>query len=155
MSKNKKTAMEAASAYLANRMRTVHELRKHLKEKEYDTSEIDETVDELIALHYLDDNLYAERYYEYNREKKRGIKRAAAELKERGVDETIINNAGEDFLYNNKVDEYEDALAVALKVAEGREVDDKLVAKIARKLETKGYGGGDILRVLETIRNGK
>ena len=155
MSKNKKTAMEAASAYLTNRMRTIHELRKHLKEKEYDAAEIDETIDELISLHYLDDALYAERYYEYSREKKGGIKRAAAELKERGVDETIIKNAGEDFLYNNKVDEYEDALAVALKVAEGREVDDKLVAKIARKLEAKGYGGGDILRVLETIRNGK
>ena len=155
MSKNKKTAMEAASAYLANRMRTVHELRKHLKEKEYDESEIDETVDELISLHYLDDNLYAERYYEYNREKKRGIKRAAAELKERGVDEAVIKNAAEDFLYNNKVNEYEDALAVALKVAEGKEVDDKLISKIARKLETKGYAGGDILRVLETIRNGK
>ena len=155
MSKNKKTAMEAASAYLANRMRTVQELRKYLKEKEYDTSEIDATVDELISLHYLDDNLYAERYYEYNREKKRGIKRAAAELKERGVDEAVIKNAGEDFLYNNKVDEYEDALSVGLKVAEGRKVDDKLVAKIARKLEAKGYGGGDILRVLETIRNGK
>lgn len=155
MSKNKKTAMEAASAYLANRMRTVYELRKHLKEKEYDESEIDETVDELISLHYLDDNLYAERYYEYNREKKRGIKRAAAELKERGVDEAVIKNAAEDFLYNNKVNEYEDALAVALKVAEGKEVDDKLISKIARKLETKGYAGGDILKVLETIRNGK
>ena len=155
MSKNKKTAMEAASAYLANRMRTVCEVRKYLKEKEYSASEIEETVDELIALRYLDDSLYAERYYEYNREKKRGIKRAAAELKEKGVDEATIKNAGEDFLYNNNVDEYEDALSVALKVAEGRETDDKLIAKIARKLEAKGYGGGDIIRVLDTIRNGR
>lgn len=155
MSKSKKTAMEAASVYLANRMRTVHEVRKYLREKEYEASEIDKVVDELISLNYLDDCLYAERYYEYNREKKRGIKRAAAELKERGIDEVTIRNAGEDFLYNNKVNEYEDALSVALKVAEGMEVDDKLVAKIARKLEAKGYGGGDILRVLETIRNGK
>ena len=53
------------------------------------------------------------------------------------------------------VNEYEDALSVALKLAEGSEVDDKLLSKIARKLESKGYGGGDILRVLETIRNGK
>lgn len=155
MSKSKKTAMEAASAYLASRMRTVHEVRKHLRDKEYEASEIDEAVNELIGLRYLDDYLYAERYYEYNREKRRGIKRAAAELRERGVDEVTIKNAAEDFLYNNKVDEYEDALYIAKREAEGRERDEKLEAKIARKLESKGYSGGDIIRVLEAIRKGE
>ena len=144
--------MEAAAAYLAGRMRTVHEVRKYLKEKEYDASEIDDAVNELIGLRYLDDYLYAERYYEYNREKKRGIRRAAMELAERGVDEITIKNAGEDFLYENKVDEYVDALSIAMKEAEGKEINEKLIAKVARKLESRGYGGRDIIRVLETIR---
>ena len=152
MSDKKKTAMEAASAYLASRMRTVHEVRKYLKEKEYDASEAEEAIKELTDLGYLYDDLYAERYYEYNREKKRGIRRAAAELRERGVDEAVIRNAGEDFLYNNKVDEYKDALEIALKVADGREADEKLIAKIARKLESKGYGNSDIIKVLNSIR---
>ena len=34
--------METAAAYLANRMRTVYELRKHLRDKEYSPEEIDE-----------------------------------------------------------------------------------------------------------------
>ena len=144
--------MEAASAYLANRMRTVSEVRKYLKEKEYDEAEAEAAITELTDLGYLDDYLYAERYYEYNREKRRGIRRAAGELAERGVDELTIKNAGEDFLYENNVDEYEDALYVAKRVAEGREIDDKLLAKIARKLEAKGYSGSDIIRVLSAIR---
>ena len=154
MSKNKKSAMEAASAYLANRMRTVEEVRRRLKEKEYDSAEIEETVNDLIGLRYLDDYLYAMRYYEYNREKRRGSGRAARELAEKGVDEQTIRNAREDFLFENKVDEFRDALEVALYVSEGRDIDDKLKAKIARKLETKGFSGGDIIKVLGAL-NGK
>ena len=154
MSKGKKTAMEEASAYLANRMRTVHEVRQRLRDKEYDAAEIDETLNDLIGLRYLDDYLYALRYYEYNREKRRGSRRAARELAEKGVDEQTIKNAREDFLFENKVDEFEDALAVALRAAEDRETDKKLRAKIARKLEGKGFSKGDIIRVLGEL-NGR
>lgn len=152
MSEHRKTAMEAASAYLANRMRTVSEMRHYLRERGYDDTEAEEAIGELTDLGYLDDYLYAERYYEYNREKRRGIKRAARELADRGVDETTIKNAGEDFLYANNVDEYKDALYIAIREAEGSEVDDKLIARIARKLEAKGYDGSDIIKVLSAIR---
>ena len=33
-----------------------------------------------------------------------------------------------------------------------REIDDRLSAKIARKLEGKGFSKGDIFRVLDRIR---
>ena len=155
--------METAAAYLANRMRTVYELRKHLRDKEYSPEEIDEAVEELIGLNYLDDYQYALRYYEYNREKKRGTLRAEKELAEKGVDREIIRNAKEDFLFEKKVDEYEDALAIARKevfvpsdiygeAETVKELDDKLSAKIARKLESKGFARGDIFRVLDTLR---
>jgi regulatory protein len=154
MSTNKKSAMEAASAYLANRMRTVEEVRRRLRDKEYDAAEIEETINDLIGLRYLDDYLYAMRYYEYNREKRRGSGRAARELAEKGVDEATIRNAREDFLFENNVNEFEDALAVAVKAAEDRELDEKLRAKIARKLETAGFSKGDIIRVLGEL-NGR
>ena len=154
MSTNKKTALEAASAYLANRMRTVEEVRRRLREKEYESAEIEEAINDLIGLRYLDDYLYAQRYYEYNREKRRGSGRAARELAEKGVDEITIRNAREDFLFENKVDEFEDAMAVAIKALDGRVADDKLKAKIARKLETAGFSNGDIIRVLGEI-NGR
>ena len=168
----KKSAAEAAYAYLANRMRTVEEVRKHLESKEYPEAEITDAVNELIGMRYLDDYLFALRYYEYNREKRRGVLRGERELLEKGVDKETARNAKEDFLYENKVDEFEDALAIAEKMinttpdligepvqaedtgrdTERKPFDDKLAAKVARKLEGKGFAKGDIFRVLDTLR---
>lgn len=149
--KLKKTAMEVAASYLANRMRTVEEMRKHLEEKEFSGKEIDETLNDLIGLKYLDDYAYAVRYYEYNTSKHRGSYRAMRELEEKGVDKQTIKFALEDYLYESKVDEYELALELARK-EEFTEVDDKLIAKVARKLETRGFKRDDIYRVLDEMR---
>ena len=65
---------------MANRMRTAFEVRKHLKDKEYPADEIEAAIAELIELKYLDDYQFALRYYEYNREKKRGTLRAEREI---------------------------------------------------------------------------
>lgn len=161
--KNKKSAAETAYAFLATRMRTAEEVRKHLESREYDEDEITEVINELIGMRYLDDYLFALRYYEYNREKKRGVLRAERELLEKGIDKETARNAKEDFLYEQKVDEFEDALGIARKevfvpsdiygeAPRAREVDEKLAAKIARKLESKGFSRGDIFRVLDSIR---
>lgn len=154
--KVKKSAMEDASDYLANRMRTVQEVRKRLKEKEFDEAEIDETINDLIGLRYLDDYDYAKRYYEYNAEKKRGSFRAMRELEEKGVDKETIKFALEDFKFESKVDEYKMALEVAEnEIENAKAVDEKLIAKIARGLNTRGYRKDDIFRVLEKVREGK
>lgn len=161
--RNTKTAMEAAAAYLANRMHTAFEVRRHLKDKGYTQDEISTAIDELLEMHYLDDYRYALSYFEYNREKKRGSLRAERELAEKGVDRETIRNAKEDFLFEQEVDEFEDALAAARgevftkkdifgDEVEVRELDDKLSAKIARKLESKGFSRGDIFRVLDALR---
>ena len=160
---NTKTAAETAYTFLASRMRTTEEVRKHLESRGYDTDEITDTINDLIGMRYLDDYLYAFRYYEYNREKKRGVLRAERELLEKGIDKETARNAKEDFLYEQKVDEFEDALEIARKevyvpsdiygeAPRAREVDDRLAAKIARKLESKGFSKGDIFRVLDRIR---
>lgn len=161
--KSGKTALEAAYSYLANRMRTVNEVEKHLSGKGYSSEEITDAVNELIGMRYLDDYFYALRYYEYNREKKRGVMRAARELAEKGIDAETVSNAREDFLYENKVDEFSDALEIARKEVfapsdvfstepETRPFDDKLAARTARRLESKGFSRSDIFRVLEAIR---
>ena len=161
--KQKKTAFEAACSYLANRMHTTAEVRKHLEGREYSKEEITEAVNELIGLRYLDDYLYAARYYEHNRDKKRGVMRAERELIEKGIDRETARNAKEDFLYGNGVDEFSDALEIARREVYTkkdiygddvtvREMDDRLSAKIARRLESKGYSRSDIFRVLDTLR---
>ena len=153
MPKNNKTVMEAASDYIASRMRTVMEVRKHLTEKGYEQAEIDEAVNDLIGLRYLDDYEYAMRYYEYNTEKHRGGLRAMRELEDRGVDKTTIRYAYEDYVYQNKIDELKMAREIARNVAgDNYPVDDKLVAKVARKLENKGFKKEDIFKVMSDMR---
>jgi SOS response regulatory protein OraA/RecX len=120
------------------------------------TEEIRDAVDELTSMRYIDDYQYALRYYEYNREKRRGSGRAARELAEKGIDSETIRNAREDFLYSENVDEYADALSVAEKEMElrpaGETFDDKLSAKIGRKLDGRGFERGDIFKVLDELR---
>ena len=154
-----KSAIESAYAYLANRMRTTEEVRKHLEGKGYDAGEIAETINELMEMRYLDDHAFAMRYYEYNREKRRGVLRAERELAEKGVDRETIGFAKEDFLYENEIDEFADALEIARREISLTDkgqgpapLDDKLAAKIARKLETRGFARGDIFRVLDEVR---
>ena len=159
---NRKSAAEAAYSFLSARMRTCHETEEHLRSKGYPEDEILGTVNELIGKKYLDDYQYALRYYEYNREKHRGSARAAAELLRKGVDTDTVKYAREDFLHENHVNEYEDALDAAerelslrdpLTGGEHRaEIDDRTAAKLARKLDGKGFERGDIFRVLEELR---
>lgn len=148
---DKKSAMEVAVAYLENRMRTVFEVRKKLTEKEFSQDEIDETVNDLIGLRYLDDYEFAKRYYEYNAEKKRGSMRAMRELEEKGVDKETIKFAYEDFTYEMKVDELAIAKQVAEPLLEGGELDEKMRGKIARKLETRGFSTSTIIKVLNEL----
>lgn len=161
--RHSKTALEAAYTYLSSRMRTVEEVRRHLESREYSEDEITDAVNELIGMRYLDDYLYALRYFEYNREKKRGSQRAERELAGKGVDRETIRNAREDFLHENQVDEYSEALSIARaevyrpgdiygEAPVLREIDERLTAKIARKLESKGFSRSDIYRVLDEIR---
>jgi len=162
--KKRKTAMEAASAYLANRMRTVLEMQTYLKQKAYSVDEIEETISELKELKYLDDYYYALRYFEYNHSKHRGSLRAVRELEEKGISDEIIGNAREDYFYENKIDEYEEALGLARKEVfylseDGsgcivqREINNRLLAGIGRKLERRGFCAEHIYRILNEIRN--
>lgn len=152
-----KSALETAYTFLASRMRTVAETENHLKDMGFSEGEIQEAVNDLIGLRYLDDYQYALRYYEYNHERRRGTARAARELAAKGVDSETIRNAREDFLYAGGIDEYEDALYVAKRELELRnkaEFDDKTAGSIARKLENRGFERDIIFRVLDRLRSG-
>ena len=154
-SKPAKTPLETAYSYLGSRMRTIAETEKHLRDKGFADSDIQKTIRELIDLGYLDDYQYALRYYEYNREKRRGSLRGARELAAKGVDAETVRNAREDFLYENGVNEFEDAMYVAgreLELKNTRKFDDKAAASLARKLENKGFERDIIFRVLDRLR---
>lgn len=153
----RKSALEEAYSYVSSRMRTVSEVEKHLREKGYSDEETQAAVNDLIGGRYLDDYQYALRYFEHNREKHRGCLRAARELAEKGVDRQTVENAREDFIYENSVDEFEDALELArrelsFRSSSAEAEDEKTIASIGRKLENRGFSRSDIFRVLEYIR---
>lgn len=150
----KKSALDAAADYLSYRMRTCAEVAKKLKDKGYDEDEIEGAIEQLKSLKYLDDYEYALRYYQYSSSKHHGARRAERELSDKGVPSETIALAYEDYIYESKVDEYEEALEIAKKEVElkGIAPDDRMIARVARKLESRGFRADDIYRVMSEMR---
>ena len=73
---------DEAMRYLSHRMRTEQEMRQHLKEKEYEDSEIEGAIDDLKAHHYIDDYEYALAFYR--------IASMARKLENRGYTSGVI-----------------------------------------------------------------
>ncbi|MBK5253703.1 MAG: regulatory protein RecX [Peptostreptococcaceae bacterium] len=148
---SKLTALDAASKYLSKRMHTEAEVKKRLIEKEYDKEEIVEAIDELKRFRYIDDYQYCLRFIEYSYEKSRAAIRIKAELVQRGVESYMIEEAYEEYCEAYNVNEFN----LALKYAEGLcmngsdvSIDEKLIKKISRGLESRGFGPNDIYRVV-------
>ncbi|MCF0141484.1 MAG: regulatory protein RecX [Mogibacterium sp.] len=156
--KEKRSAFDAAADYLSRRARTCKETRDYLRKKEYSEEEISEAVNKLLEYEYLDDADYAKRYFEYGYSRMKGRRKIEAELMEKGVEASVIANACEDYFYENGAREYENALEIAQAEYERsgkNEADEKLVGKVARKLESKGYRTDDIYKVIAEMRRWK
>lgn len=153
--KKRKTAKEELTRYLGARMRTVEESRRHLREKEYDEEEIQAALDRFLQLGYLDDADYCKVYCAQAFGKCRGRRRIENELRQRGVDLETIRNTVEDYIYEENVDEMALARKLTSRCLEGCEMppDQRLVAKVARKLEQQGYSTSIILSMLNEIKD--
>ncbi|MES3629546.1 MAG: RecX family transcriptional regulator [Longimonas sp.] len=87
-------AKQTALEYLAHKPRTEGEVRTRLQRDDYAPALIDDTIDRLHELDYLDDEAYA-REYATNRfaNKSYGHHRIRRELRDRGVAAPFINRA--------------------------------------------------------------
>ena len=97
--------------YLSYRNRTKYEVREKLNEKEYSTITINEVIDELIKLNYVDDESFAKEYIGF-KIKKMGKRKIKYKLESMGIDSMIIDHALME--YSND-DEYSAAYAIASK----------------------------------------
>lgn len=90
-------AVESAVRFLAYRPRSVAEVRRNLAEKSIEESVIAAAVEQLSALSYLDDRAFA-RFWVDNRTmfKPLGLTALRYELRQKGVDETIIADVLDD-----------------------------------------------------------
>lgn len=151
---------EAALRYLTNRSRTEGEMRKHLKAKGFDDEEIKETIEELKTFRYIDDSRYCGEYFRYAFGKGKGKRKVFSELREKGVDSETIEIAFEDYEAEEGLDERARAFEEAEKVLRlanidveaGDEVTEKVLARIGRKLQSKGYDSGVIYSVIGELR---
>ena len=159
---------DAAARYLAYRSHTIEEMRKHLLQKDYEEEQVAEVVAEFTEFGYLDDNRYCMQYFDYAFGKGKGKRLVFAELKEKGIDRDTMQFAFEDWEEENGdgYDEKARALTEAEKVlrmagvdfgdsdeelARGA-VDEKLLAKVGRRLQAKGYSSDVIYSVIGALR---
>ena len=156
--KKKKPAFDAACDYLGTAERTVKEVRDKLSEKGYEESEIDDAVQKLTEAHILDDHGYAVRYIEYAIAKGRGMRRIRDELRRKGVDSFGIEDAVYELSEAGQLSEdsgRERALEQAMAIVSGKEIDEKLIAKVARRLQTQGFESSEVYFVTGRLREMK
>ncbi|MDD4121785.1 MAG: regulatory protein RecX [Eubacteriales bacterium] len=157
----KKECREAALRYLEHRERSAYEITSHLTSKGFSKQEIDEELMYLKELHYVDDERYCESHIRYAMRKGRGALRIRYELKEKGVDEALIQQTLRQ--YFNRQTEKEIALAEATKILERNFgvsaefeneilIDEKIIAKIGRRLASLGYESNVIYDIIGQLR---
>jgi regulatory protein len=145
-------AYQRALDYLARRPRSQREIERYLHKKEVSEEYIERVCHRLIELGFLDDLSFA-LYWIENREafRPRGAQALRYELRQKGVDETIIAQA----LASSNLDEVDSAYQVALtylprlqKIQDPRQVQQKMAAYLSRR----GYNWDTIRRVSDRLK---
>lgn len=155
---------DTAAKYLAYRSHTAMEMEKHLRQKGFAEEEVTDVVREFLEYGYLDDSRYCMQYIDYAFGKGKGKRLIFAELQAKGVESETIQFAFEDWeaehgeAYDEKSRAREEAAKVlrmaglADAAGETARPDEKLLAKIARRLQSKGYSSDVIYSVIGELR---
>lgn len=146
---------DAAYGHLTNRSRSVKEMKQYLRKKEFGDEEIEALVEEFLECGYLNDTAYAIEYCRYAAGKGKGKRRIFAELAEKGIGHDVAEIAFEEFSdMDDGYSEEENARKVAAKILrtagleEGDEIPEKLKARVARNLASKGFSTDLIYRII-------
>ena len=146
-----KDCHDTALSYLEHRARSASEVKAHLVSKGFGEEEIEEELNHLKELRYVDDARYCGDYIRYGAGKGRGPVRLQHELAEKGVDAGLIREALEESF--DRQTERDAAIKEArklLKEQNGRP-DEKTLAKIGRKLNSLGYHSDVIYEIIRKI----
>ena len=170
-SKPLKSAREVALDCLSRRALTRYELEIRLKEKGYESSEVNEVLGKMEKLGYLNDQELALTVSQ-NRLKRYSRRRVLQDLQNRGLDPQVVEQAlGSTY---SSDDEFQQCLTLAKRwwAQEGKRWDQRidhdrakkslprdlsLQQKVARKLVQRGYPSDmvrNVLNQIQTINNG-
>ena len=156
-------SIDRAIYYLNIKPRTRQQVIDYLEKKEFPSEEIEETIKELEEYHYIDDLNYCKMYFELGFEKHKGIGRIKRELAGKGVSKEVIEEAFNELEY--VPDQFEMALEAGRSILSdagiydddfaveemGYQEKQKLKAKIARRLATKGFATEIIYDVIREL----
>ena len=117
---------------VAKRMYTKQEIVRKLEQKGFCRTAIQNTIDILEEYGYLNDEVYAELYLkEYG--KKYGIHKLRYDLKNKGVEDEVLERCLEKF------DNQEELLELIRQKTRGKKPDRETAAKLIRQLTGKGF----------------
>lgn len=132
----KKVYLEALR-YLSFRMRSLKEVRTHLMKKGYDERRIEATIEALIAENYLGDEAFARAYVETKKKTTmKGPNVIREELREKGVDNTFIEDALQHFSMEEEKEKIKRWLG---KKRQKNEAKRAFVEKLRSQLMRKGF----------------
>lgn len=146
---------------LSFRMRTEKEMRDFLAEEELSGDEAESIIEYLFECGYLNDERYALEFYLMNKRKGKATARIKREALLKGISSEIFERMllavlDDDEYRKEIIPDYDSALNTALKMKknrleDGKPLDEKFRARVARRLDGLGYGSEIIYRVIEKM----
>ena len=143
-----KSALEAGADILDMFGCSAEVLRKKLLGRGYAEDEVDEAVAKLTDIGFLNDSAYTESLAIRYAQRGYSSRRMVYELGKKGIDRDTAQAASEEYRDGDR----ERAKETAIKMAGGRAADDKLKAKIARKLSSLGYDTSLVYDIIHGLK---
>lgn len=150
MENSQNEALKFAMKLIGLRRRSVFEIETRLKEKGYDKKIQQSVMKELEHYGYIDDKSFAESYIsdriKFN---PRGRALIKLELKKRGIDNAIIENALEEILDEKQEEEMARKIAAKkVRMMTGKD-PKKVCVKIIFHLKSKGFPSNIIHKAID------
>ncbi len=142
----KQSAKSTAVRLLSRREHSAFEIRNKLAKREFDNSEIEQAIVELIQGDWLSDERFAEAYIRMRQLKGFGPVRISIELNERGVKESIV----ETYLYAGEISWSRTLVEQYRKKYKDKTIEDyNDKAKRIRFLQYRGFSLDSIYQLVK------
>ncbi len=146
----------ASLRYLSYRDRSAKEMAEYLEKKGFAAVDIEEEIHRLKARRYIDDARFARQHILYALSKGRGSLRIERDLKNKGICREDLEDGmyqAEEILEMTYEDcQRQQAAKIATTMMEGLEINEKHLARVARRLAGRGYKTGIIYDTIRQIQ---
>lgn len=147
---NFRSAKAAAVKYLSMKLRTEKEVRQKLHEEGYDSANIEKVIEELKAIGYINNKLYAQKYvFDRSKLKPKSKKLLKLELQSRGISPEIADEVLEDWNIDEAVIAEE---LVKKKFGKYDLRDEGIRKKVFMFLNHRGYNHEVMEEVLNKLK---